>query len=67
MQGFLAGSKKGSREFKRVCFRCWKETMEKAEEEYEIYRKREMKRFVSDYDNFKLLDNKTKNKSREWF
>ena len=27
--------------------------------------KREMKRFVSDYDNFKLLENKTKNKSRE--
>ena len=41
------------------------EAMEKAEKEYELYRKREMKRFVSDYDNFKLLDNKTKNKSRE--
>ena len=27
------------------------EAMEKAEKEYEIYRKREMKRFVSDYDN----------------
>ena len=35
--------------------------MEKAEKEYEIYRKREMKRFVSDYDNFKLLNSKTNN------
>ena len=41
------------------------EAIEKAEKEYEIYRKREMKRFVSDYDNFKLLDNKTKNKGKE--
>ena len=41
------------------------EAMEKSEKEYEIYRKREMKRFVSDYDNFKLLDNKTKNKDMQ--
>lgn len=36
------------------------QAMKKAEEEYEIYRKREMKRFKSDYDNFKQLEEKTK-------